>query len=148
MVLSDDVVAAEAQAPRHRVADDRAADVADMHLLGNVRSGIVDDDSLRRLDRLDSEPLIDSRLAKQARQILWVETHVDEARPGDGDFRCDWTEIQLRLDLLGNLPRVGLLTGLLRELPGQAHGGVGLIITELLVLAEADQGITVDAKGI
>ena len=42
-------VALELQDPRDSVADDRGAEVPDVHLLGQVRAGKVHDDALRRV---------------------------------------------------------------------------------------------------
>jgi hypothetical protein len=45
VVVGDDLVADEAGDARERVADEGAADVADVHRLGDVRRGEVDDDA-------------------------------------------------------------------------------------------------------
>ena len=55
MVLADDPVALELEHAGDGVADDGAAEVADVHLLGDVRAGVVDDDGLGLLGRVDAE---------------------------------------------------------------------------------------------
>ena len=47
VVLREHVVADEAQQARNRVADDRAPQVADVHLLRDVRRAVVDDHAVR-----------------------------------------------------------------------------------------------------
>ena len=46
VVLADDAVAEEVEHAHQRVADDRGAQVADVHLLGDVRRRVVDDHRL------------------------------------------------------------------------------------------------------
>ena len=54
VVLADDFMAQRFQYARHGVADDRAAQVADMHLLGEVRRGVVHDDLVGASCALDA----------------------------------------------------------------------------------------------
>ena len=66
---------------RERVADDRAAQVPDVHLLGDVRRRVVDDDRLRRGGRRDAEARVGRGIARRrARGSVGVEREVDEAR--------------------------------------------------------------------
>lgn len=50
MVLSDDGVAEEFEGSADAVADDGAAKMADVHLLGDIGAGEIYDNSLRLLD--------------------------------------------------------------------------------------------------
>ena len=47
VILADDGVAEELQHAGEGVADDGGAQVADVHLLGDVGAGVIDDDGLR-----------------------------------------------------------------------------------------------------
>ena len=52
MILADDRVAQVLQQPRHGIADDGAAQVPHVHLLGEIGRGVINDDPLRMgLDR-------------------------------------------------------------------------------------------------
>ena len=74
---------------RERVADDRAAEVADVHLLGDVRRRVIDDDRLRHGGRDDAEPFVGRERAGRAREECVGERHVDEAGAGDLDLPGD-----------------------------------------------------------
>ena len=57
VVVADRVVAEESQHAVEGVADHGRADVADVHRLGHVGRGVVDDDGPRLGGRRDAEPL-------------------------------------------------------------------------------------------
>ena len=65
VVLPDDRVAQPLQQPHRRVADDRRAQVPDVHLLGRVRRRVVDDDRLRCSVGRDPEPIVAHSLHQQ-----------------------------------------------------------------------------------
>ena len=60
-----DVVAEVLQGAGQRVADDRGAQVPDVHLLGHVGRGVVDRDDLRLLGR-HAEPRVGGQPASAA----------------------------------------------------------------------------------
>ena len=61
MVLTHDTIANEGKQPDDRIADDRAAQVTDVHLLGDVRCRVVDDVRARGIDGAHSEALVSHR---------------------------------------------------------------------------------------
>jgi hypothetical protein len=116
--------------------------MADMHLLGDVRAGVIDDDDLRVLGLLNAELGVLAHFLELLRQPRRIQAHVDESGSGDGDFARHLAEVELRLDLLGHRTRVRL------HLLGQPHRGVGLVVAELFVLARNDHRIGINAERI
>ena len=68
--------------PHERVADDRRAEVPDVHLLGHVRRRVVDDDPLGIVASGTPSRSSAATSATSAPTKV-VERQVDEARPGD-----------------------------------------------------------------
>ena len=58
VVLPNDVVPRELEQPRERVADDRRAQMPDVHLLRDVRRRVVDDDAFFVDGPRDAEALV------------------------------------------------------------------------------------------
>ena len=58
VVLPNDVVPRELEQPRERVADDRRAQMPDVHLLRDVRRRVVDDDAFFVDGARDAEALV------------------------------------------------------------------------------------------
>ena len=58
MIVGDYFVAQEPQQSCQAVADDGAAEVADVHLLGDVGAGIIDDHALGMRGLVDPQPRI------------------------------------------------------------------------------------------
>ena len=128
VVLPDHGVAEGFEHLDEAVPHHGGAQVADVHFLGDVRGGIVDDDALRcrggrdgrgrgrGLDRLCVEQFLDPGA---------VKAQVDEAGPGDFHAGADAVQVQGVHDPGGGVPRrqAGLL--------GQGHGGVDLDVGEL-----------------
>ena len=96
-----------------------------MHLLGDVRRRVVDDDPLGRL-RGDAQPLVGGDAGERRREERVVDAEVDEARPGDlrrrhpgqvgrGEDRLgDFTRVAPELLREGQRP-VGLCVGAVGE---------------------------------
>ena len=87
VVLPDD---GGAEVPEHaseRVADDRRAQVPDVHLLGDVRRRVVDDDAAALLGEVDSEPLAGQAQPELAPHGAVRGGDVEEAGTGDLDLR-------------------------------------------------------------
>ena len=80
VVVGDDRVAQEAQQPRQGVADDRAAQMADVHRLGDVGRAVIDDEGPRRRRRRDAEPLVARPSPGPAGPASRAQAQVDEAR--------------------------------------------------------------------
>ena len=133
VVLADDAVPDGLEHAGERVAEDRAAQVADVHLLGDVRRRVVDDHRLRRGGAVDAQGRIGCHLAHGAREEAALQGDVDVARPGHLDPLGDAAEVEERRDLAGDVARgpaellaqperhVGLVVGAIRA----AQRGVG-----------------------
>ena len=81
VVLSDHAMPGIAQHAHDRVADDGAAQVADVHFLREIRRGVVDDHRLRLRDGRQQRRCRVRSIGKQ--RIAQVD--VDESRAGDLD---------------------------------------------------------------
>ena len=103
MILPDDMVAAERQHARHRIADDRAADVPDVHFLGNIRRRIIDNDACWLRVAVDPEPRVSGNRVKLLRQPRARKPDVNEPRPGNGGlFLNHLAQIKPGDDLFGD----------------------------------------------
>jgi hypothetical protein len=117
------------------VPDNGRAQVPDVHLLRDVRGGVVDHDRLRVADRRDAQAVPGRHGADQRGEGLVGQGEVDEPRPGDLHPGAQVGEIGPRHHLRGDLARratqsaaegesaVGLEVGVLR--PAQAGVGRG-----------------------
>ncbi len=126
VVLADHAVAFELQQPAEAVADDRAAEMADVHLFGDVRTGEIDDDGLGRGGRSNAEALaVLVRDAEQFRgHVLRLQSQVDEPRSGHFRRLAQVAHIEQGDHGFRELAGVGL------ELLGQGHHAVGLVIAK------------------
>ncbi len=122
VVLADHRVADELEQAHKRVADHRGAQVPDVHLLGDVRCRVVDDDALGRHCQPDAEPIVVGKHAELLGEERVVEGDVDEARAGDLE-RC----LATPRSRSGN-DGVGHLARLAAELLGQGERAVGLSV--------------------
>ena len=148
VVLADDPVLLEFKNPADGVADDRAAEMADVHFLGDVWAGIIDHDGLGLGDRRDSQASVRDNCVELRCQPGRGEADVDEAGAGDRDFRCHIPQLEPGADFLGDRGGIQLLAGLFTHGFNQTHGGVGLIIAEFFVLADADLRIAGQIKRV
>ena len=119
--------------PRQALADDRRADVADVHRLGDVGRRIVDDDRLGRLGRA-RVPATRRRAGRPAVRDEPVVAEPDVEEAGAGDLG--------RVGQRGEVDRLRHLLAPARagsaERLGQGHAAVGLVVAELGVGARAD----------
>ena len=106
VVLADDVVAEEVEHAHQGIADQRGAQVPDVHLLGDVRRRVVDDHGLRRRDRSDAEAVVAGHLGEMGGEELGSERHVHETGSGNLEFGRDTIECARVEDPLGQLTRV------------------------------------------
>ena len=85
MVLTDDRVAEEFEHAADGVPEDRAAQVSDVHLLGDVGAGEVDDGVPGLGGRLDTEApgVVGVDVEQLLRDAVGLQSQVDEARPRD-----------------------------------------------------------------
>ena len=117
-----------------RVAEDRRADVADVHRLGDVGRAEIHDHGARlrwRAGRRGVRPA--RRTASVSSQRGGLQAEVEEAGAGDLHLSRSNRHVESGEDVGGQLARV--------HLPGfgQRHEGVGLVIAELGVGAGPDQ---------
>ncbi len=132
VVLREHVVADEAQEARDRVADDRAPQVADVHLLGDVRRAVVDDDAVRVGGGGNAEARVLEESRDALLEPLAAQSEVDEARARDARRLGDVGEVEVLDELLGELARRA--AQLLRE----RHRGVALVVGAVLRRGFAD----------
>ena len=124
VVLADDRVPKVLEGPGQRVTDHGGAQVADVHLLGDVRCGVVDRDAQGRLARHAG-----ARVRRHRRDLagdpVGREREVDEARTAHLDRGADRTHLKPVDDLLGGV------TGRELQPPGQRERGVALQVGDL-----------------
>ena len=118
VVLPQHGAAERFQHPRHGIADDGAAQMVDLHLLGEVRMRIVDHHALGKRRRKH-------RPGERLRQHVVRQREADETRPGHFAARREAVQVR-RVDCpLREFPRV-------QSKPlRRAHRAVGLVVAEL-----------------
>ncbi len=123
VVAADHLLTGELQHPHDRVADHGRAQVADVHLLGDVRLGVVDHRGAGRLGERHAEA---GRVGGAGREVPGDggvgEGEVEEAGPGDLDVLDHLVRPDGVDDLGGQLARVAL------ELLGEGQDAVGLVV--------------------
>ena len=134
VILADHVVAQGFQHACHGVADDGAAQVMDLHLLGEVGMGIVDDDTRAATHGVDG-------VAKRRGKEAVVQAQADEAGPGYLRTRCDAGEVAVVEDPRRQVARLDT-----RPLGGR-HGAVRLVVAEFRPCRRTDDGIGVRDTG-
>ena len=83
MIVRDDLVPQETQDLSDRIADDRRADVADVHGLGHVGGRVIDDVGLGCIDKSDRESSVAVSLLELLREPTGRESQIDV--PGTGN---------------------------------------------------------------
>ena len=124
VVLADDGVALEFKHAGECVAEDRGAEMADVHLLGDVGAGVVDHDRLRCLCRVDAGAGGGGAktFGEGGGEEGFFETEIDETGAGDGGGFAEVFDVEVGDDLGGDFAR-GLTDAF-----GQGHGDVGLVV--------------------
>jgi len=124
MVIPDHLVPGELQDPRDGVTHDGRAQVPDVHLLGDVRRGVVDDHPQRVLGQRDAESGIAELRGRRLAEPGILQRDVDEPRAAHLsalDQRCAG---EVTSDRLGDLP------GWPAELPGKGERDTRLVVGE------------------
>ncbi len=133
VVVADDLVAERSENPGQALADDRRADVADVHRLGDVRRREVDDDGVGRFGRFHAQAIVTQQVAQRRGDPAVIEPDVEEPGPGDLGGAGHRREVDRAGDLGGQLARVRLAG--LRD----GHAAVGLVVAELRVGARPNR---------
>ncbi len=133
-------MAEELERARQGVADDRRAQVPDVHLLGDVRARVVEDDG-RAVDALDAEAIVAEQHGDGGAEPRRGQREVDEPRAGDLRRLAEIAGVERGDDRLRRLARI--LSHALR----QAHRDVRLIVAEAGVLRRPHQRVGVDELG-
>jgi hypothetical protein len=134
------LVAGELENAGHALADDRAAHVPDVHLLGQVGAGHVHHDAVRSVSRRDAQPvilcrIIEGRNLRQVRgQERGLKAQIDKTRTGDLGRHADIVKRQRRDDPLGQVARF------VAELLGERQGAVELVIAKLGIVGRLEPG--------
>ncbi len=127
-------MAEEFQHADQRVADDRAAKMPDVHLLGQVRAGVVHHGRLLLGGAIYPKAFVWEHFRDAIGQKLFLQCDVYEPRPGDLEALGHVVKLGAGDDLLGQLARVSL------ERLGGGHYAVGLVIAELGAAGRHDHG--------
>ena len=140
VVLAMDGVPLELEHARDAVADDGAAQVADVHLLGQVRAGQIDHDRLGLAGEFNTHAIGGGVLARRnrhqaLRDVRRFDAKVDKARPGDLGRLAHVGHVEGGHDVIGHVARLSA------EPFGYAHRAVRLVVAELRVLRRLQQRI-------
>ena len=127
VVVGGDFVAEESGDADEAVAENGAANVADMHWLGDIRGAEIDEDFFGLRGRGDAESRIGGEFGNGGGEKGVVEAEIQEAGAGDIGRGGEEGGVELGENLGGELARVGFF------LLGEDHGGVGLVIAEARV---------------
>ena len=133
VVVGNDMVADKASDARQALAENGRADVSDVHGLGDIRRGEVDDNRARLRRGRHSEPGIGRGHFHALGVDLGLDAEIDETRAGDF-HRGNGIARPGSDHLFGQCARVHLVS--LR----QHHGGVRLVIAEAQVIRRSDVG--------
>ena len=133
VILTDDVMSFKLIEPGDAVADDGTAQVSDMHLFGNIRSGIIDDHCLRSIGFINTQPVVVVIHFQQAvGEKVVFQPQIDKSRPSDFRRFADVIQFKLCHNLFGQFPWIGF------NLLGGGHDAIGLVITECGNLRKGD----------
>ena len=124
----------------------RAAQVPHVHLLGDIRPGVVHDRADGHGSALDAQAFVAVQRAQGTVQPGRRDTHIDEPGTGDRDLLRHACEIEAFHHRLRDRARVGLLPGFLRHSPHQAHRGIGLVVAEVVVEGHGDLWFHIKVK--
>ena len=80
MIIGDDGVAEKTINPRQGVAENRAAQMTDMHFLGDVRTAVIDDHGFRRSHGGNAETVVTPPPADLPGQVFGLEPEIEKSR--------------------------------------------------------------------
>ncbi len=140
MIVGNNVVAEKTIEAREGIAEDGAAQMADVHLLGDIGTAVIDDQRLRFGDGIDSETDIEPAPGDLPGEVIGLQAKIEETGAGDLGLFGEAFEIDGLGQLGGEVARIGL--GFL----GENHGGVGLEIAVAGVRAWAHVGSGRDGR--
>ena len=123
--VAPDGVAPETEQALQALADDRRAQVADVHRLGDIGAAVVDDDLARLGHGRSAGHRAGGHFGRAFGQRPVRHADIDEARPGDLDRGDLGAVLQMGCDLGRQIARIG--PGLF----GGGQGAVGLEIGEV-----------------
>ena len=115
VVLRDDVVPNAGEHSAKTVADDGRAQVPDMHLLGDVRRGVVDHHNLRVGRLRHTDVRVGELVGDSLGQHVGPQPEVDEAGSGDLGRLAQIGNLELGDNVRGNLTRRACLPLLARR---------------------------------
>src|ERR1700720_3984474 len=124
MIVADDVMAEESGDARKRVAQNGAADVADVHWFGQIGRAKVDHDFSRRYRSCDSEPLVRDELNYFLRDRLAAQNKVNETDTRNRGRLAKIDNVQSPHDLIREC------SGIFAALFSQNESGIGLVIAK------------------
>ena len=128
VVVRQDAMPEEPKDAIERVADDRAAEMSDVHRLSDVWRREVHDVRARCRSQRHAESIVARQLRGLVGQSIRSHGEVDEARPGDLGRLAQIRHIQLGDQRGGKVTR-----WLLAQL-GERHNAIGLEVSKLAVL--------------
>ena len=132
MIVGHDLVSEKSGDAGERVAENGAADVADVHRLGDVRRTEIDDDFQPLFGLGRAAARIGRENPQLPRDPTGLEAEVEEARSRNLRLGAYVAAFELFRDLRGKLARISF------RLLGQNHGGIGLVIAEARVCRRHD----------
>ncbi len=145
MVVGDDLITHEPRHARQAIADDRRAQVADVHRLGDVRAAEVDHHHGRRLRQGHAEARgVGVERAESVGQELRPQAEIDEPRARDLRRRADRGQGGFGVERGHDLRRQGARIGPARL--GEGHGGVGLVIAEPRIRRRVDRRVEISGR--
>ena len=132
VIFADHSVANRLTHAHQRIADHRGAKVPDMHLLGNVWRGVIDDHGFCRCSLVHAKARITCCIMQQLAEVLVFVGEVEESRSGHGHVTAHAAQVQRGNDLFRHVSR------LLPHTLGEAHRHVHLSVS---VLAGSCRGV-------
>ena len=104
------------------ITDHRGPQVSNVHLFGNVRSGVIDDHGFGRCSLVHAKARVTRCIVQQHAEVLVFVGEVEESRSGHGHFAAHAAQVQRRNDFFGHVSR------LLPHALGEAHRDVHLSV--------------------
>ena len=124
VVVRDHLMAKNTRDPGETISKNRAANVADVHWLGNIGRAEVDDDPLPVLGNADAQPAIPENRRHPESEKPGRQPEVDKSGARHLRWFAKILDIQIAQDLLGKAPWCGLVYF------GQDHRHVALIVAK------------------